>query len=364
LTIVNKILPTPNIITMKTLIKTSVVLLLICFTTFYRSEAKDTGFTREIKKEFPVNPDAKLVLENKYGDIHISNSNKNTVSIKVLISVDAPDLEKAVKVFEKVKIQFSNTADLVEAKTMLDEGLKIKGGFSVDYEVIMPVTMSLEADNKFGNLVAGEIGGKAKISVSYGNLEVSRLSNSDNLIEVKFGDAGINWIKGAVMTLKYSDFEGDYAGSIMLNSEYSKFSASKVIVMDATFSGGDLELTTASVLTCRSKFSDITIGSLDQKIDLINGYGNIEVDEVLPGFNAISITNEYGNVELGFASSTAFRFDVGMRYCNLDYDRGKANVEYSNESDHNQQVRGTFGSNPSALVKITSEFGNVSCNKK
>jgi hypothetical protein len=346
---------------MKTLSAT-IILIAILLTCNYSYGGKDADYTREVKKEFTVNPDAKLVLENKYGDIRITANEENKVSIQVLITANARDLESAVKIFEKVKIQFSNTPDLVEARTQIDEDLHVKGNFSIDYTVSMPVTMSLDADNKFGDLVAGEIGGKAKIKVAYGNLEVTKLANSDNLIEVRFGKSNIDWIKGAVMTLKYSDFEGEYAGSLNLSSSYSNFNSTKVIAMDVTFEGGNLDLGTTSALTCRSKFSDISIGSLDQKLDLTNNYGSFEVNEIPSGFTSLTVTNSYGNIDLGISASATYNLEADMHYCSLEFDQSKANLNYFNDSSHDQQVRGSVGQSPTGTVKVSSDYGNVSLN--
>jgi hypothetical protein len=345
---------------MKTLIKITILPLLALLFSSTGFGMKDAEFTREIKKEFNVNPDAKLVLENKYGDIRISNSTENKVTIVVQITVDARDLESAVKIFEKVKINFSNTPDLVEARTVTEGNLNVRGRFSIDYIVTMPVTMSLEAENKFGDLVAGEIGGKAKITVGYGNLEINKLSNSDNLIEVKFGRSDIDWIKGAVMILKYSQFDGDYAGSLNLNSSYSDFSANQVIALDATFEGGNLDLEATSVLTCRSKFSDISIGKLDQKLDLANNYGSFEVDVIPAGFTSVSVTNSYGNIDLGISSSASYHLEADMHYCNLEYDAENATMNYLNDSGQDQHIKGSVGSNPSGTVKVSSNYGNIS----
>jgi hypothetical protein len=336
------------------------LILLVCK---YGVAAKDAEYTREIKKEFTVNPDARLVLENKYGDIRISATDQNKVSVQVLITVDARDLASAVKIFEKVKIVFNNTSDLVEARTQLENDFKVKGNFSIDYTVSMPVTMSLDADNKFGDVITGEIGGKARIKVGYGNLETTKLSNSDNLIEVRFGKANIDWIKGAVMILKYSEFEGDYAGSLNLNSQYSDFRSNKVIALDATFEGGNLDLGSASAVACRSKFSDMTISTLDQKLDLINNYGSFNVNTIPAGFVSLSVTNSYGNIELGISTVAAYNLEADMHYCNLEYDESKANFSYLNDSSHDQQIRGTIGTNPSGMVKVSSNYGNVDLTK-
>lgn len=343
---------------MKTLIKITILPMLVLLFCSAGFAGKDAEFTREIKKEFTVNPDARLVLENKYGDIRISNSPENKVTIQVQITVDARDLESAVKFFEKIKINFSNTQDLVEARTAMEGNFNVKGHFSIDYTVTMPVTMSLDVDNKFGDMVAGEIGGKARISIGYGNLEINRLSNSDNHIEVKFGQSDIDWIKGAVMVLKYSKFDGDYAGSLNLNSSYSDFSAGKVIALDATFEGGNMDLEATSVLTCRAKFSDISIATLDQKLDLTNNYGSFEIEGIPAGFTSISVTNGYGNIDLGISSSASYNLEADMHYCNLEYDTDNTNMSYLNDSSQDQQLKGSVGPNPTGMVKVTSNYGD------
>ena len=347
---------------MKTILNPVILLLAALLAGTASMAAKSAEYTREIKKEFSVNPDAKLILENKFGDIRILPTDQNRVTIQVMITVDARDLESAVKLFEKVKIRFANTADQVEARTELDEDLRVRGKFSIDYTVSMPVSMSLDAENKFGDLTAGEIGGKSRLKIGYGNLEISKLSNSDNLVEVRFGKARIDRTKGAVMILKYSEFNGDYAGSLNLNSQYSNVSIDDIVVLDATFEGGNLDLGTASVLTCRSKFSDISLGTLDQKLDLNNQYGSFEIEEVKPGFTALTVVNSYGNIELGMAPDASFKLEADMHFCNLGFDKDKASMDYYNESSHDLQARGTIGSGASALVKITSSFGNVDLN--
>ena len=344
---------------MKTRIKPIFILIAVLFAIHGGVAGKTTEFTREIKKDFAVNPGAKLILDNKFGDIRITATDQNKVSVQVLITVDARDLESATKFFEKVNIQFTNTADQVEARTILDEDMRTRGSFSIDYHITMPVSMSLDATNKFGDLIAGEIAGKARLKVGYGNLEVGKLSNSDNLVEVRFGEADFNSVKGAVVTIKYSDMDIEYAGSLNLNSEFSDVTVETGVVMDATFEGGNLEIGTLSVLTCRSKFSDIVIEGLDQKLDLTNKYGSFEIESIPSKFSSLSVVNDYGNIELGISADASYKLDATMHFCNLEFNKGKASFDYLNDSDHDLTARGTVGTNPTATVKVISNFGNV-----
>lgn len=317
-------------------------------------------FTKEIRRSFQVSPDAKLVIDNKYGDVQCINWDQNAVRIVVKITVEAHDLDEANKLFDKMQVDISGSASLVEARTQLSQNLRMNGSFSIDYAVNLPATLSLDLTNKFGDIYADEIGGKAVINLGYGNAEINKLSNSDNLVDVRFGSAHIGSIKGAVMTLKYSNFDGDYAGSLRLNSQYSNFTANKVIALDATYEGGKIEITQSSALTCRSKFSDLRFGTVDSKIDLDISYGSFEAGQIPATFTSIQVSNSFGSVDLGMSADAAYSLEAEMHFCNLDYNEDKLNVSYRDVSSHDQTIRGTIGTNPTATVKLTSNYGNIS----
>lgn len=345
---------------MKTILRKTALLALFIMIAFGLSAARSLEYTREIKKDFQVNPDAKLILENKFGDVQIFNWEKNEISIIVKITVEARSLESATELFEKVKINFSGNATQVEARTQLLDNVNSKGRFQIDYVVNMPASLSVDINNSFGDLIIPEIAGKATIRLGYGNAEINKLSNSDNFVEIKFGNADIDWIKGAVMNLKYSNFEGDYAGSLNLNSSYSNFTANKVIVLETVFEGGKLDLDESSVLNCRSKFSDISLGKLDQKIDLDNQYGSFTIDDIPCTFFSIVVSNNFGNIELGLQDGCDYKLDAEMSFCNLDYDDDRGDFSYREDSGHKESIHGIIGKNPTSSVKVTSNYGNVS----
>lgn len=345
---------------MKTLTKILIILVASVALTgnLYARHADD--FSKVITKEFPVSKDARLIVDNKYGDIQCNNWDKDAISIEVKIRVQARNQDVANAFFDKIKINLSGTTSLVEARTVITENLRMNGSFSIDYTINMPSWINLEVNNKFGDLFVNELTGKAKIDVGYGNVEIRKLSNSDNLVDIKFGNASIDWINGAVMNLKYSNFEGTYAGSLKLNSKYSNFNGSQVIALDMLFEGGKLELESSSLVTCKSKFADISFGKVEQKIDLDNQYGSFTADDINADFTSIAIVNSYGNIDIGIPGGTPFNIDADMHFCNLEYDDSKLTVDYRNDSGHDLVVKGMIGQNPKGSVKVTSNFGNVS----
>lgn len=347
---------------MKTRIRFT-VLVFLCAVLSNAVWAKDE-YTRIIRKEFIVNADAQLVINNSFGKVHCNSWDKNVILIEVQISVMAPDEKSATKVLESINVSITGTASQVEAKsTIPPNGFnRARSSLRIDYTVSMPASVNLDLTNKFGDVFVNELAGKGKISLGYGKLEANKLSNSDNLIDIKFGNANIESLKGAVVNLKYSDFKLGYAGSLRLDSKYSNINADKIISFVFNSEGGKLEMVNSSVLDGTTKFTNINITRLEKKLALEIHYGACDIQEVPADFSDISIRNKYGNVNIGIAEQASYSLDAEMKFCDLDFPEGKAVINQRNISNTSKSYKATVGkeSEASSKIFVRSEFGSVS----
>jgi hypothetical protein len=349
---------------MKTILKLAIFALIFIFLLGIKGAKASEEFKKVIRKEFQVNSDALLTLNNKFGKIQITNWEKNEISIEVTITVNASDQESAGKKFSRFNIDFSSNASAVSAITAIEDSKSSgKGHFSVDYIVQAPATNSLDITNKFGDIFINEVQGKARIDLGYGNLEVRKMDNSDNLVEVKFGKARFNAIKGAVMTLKYSELNIDYAGSLRLNSKFSDLQAGKIIALNMVMEGGKLNMQKSSSIESRTKFTDIEIERLDQSLNLEIQYGKCEIEEIPADFSTIIVKNKFGDISLNISEQARYSLEAGMKFCELDYPESKAKFSYRSVASTEQSLKGIIGGGegtPASKVTITSEFGDVS----
>lgn len=349
---------------MKTYLKIAFFLLLFCLLLGIKGVKAHDEFTKTITKEFTVNPDAQLTINNRFGKVHCTNWEKNVVAIEVRITVTAGSEEGAEKQFKRITIDLNGTPSNVTASTRISEnpGGMGKGEFSIDYQVQFPVTMNADITNKFGDIYLNEIAGKFKVNLGYGNLEANKLNNSDNLLDIKFSKARVNWMKGAVVILKYSDLELDYAGSLRLDSKFSNLEAGKIIALNVNFEGGKLNMDNSSAVESKSKFSDLEIGRIEQSLNLDIQYGNCDVHEMPAGFTSVNIRNKYGNVSVGLDSQAKYFLEADLKFCDLEYPVDKAKFSYRSIRDTEKSYRGLVGGseNPASKVVVKSEFGNVS----
>jgi hypothetical protein len=349
---------------MKTVSKISLVILLATLVIGLKG-SNINEYTRVIKKEFKVNPDAQLTVSNKFGRIHCTNWEKNVVAIEVNVVVEAPNDNSAAKMLEKINVNFSNTSSLVEAATVIDDmNNSGRSKFQVDYTINFPSGMSIDLTNKFGDIYINEVLGKARINLSYGSLDVNKLDNSDNLIDLKFcGSSKVRSIKGAVVNLKYSTMDVDYAGSLRLDSKYSNLNANKIIALNVSFEGGSVDIKNSSSIESRSKFSDIDIDRIEQSLNLDIQYGSCKVRSMGADFTSINIKNKYADVDIHLPESAVYSLDAALKYCELRFPEGNSNLNYRSVTPTSSEFRGLVGSRdakPKASVVVRSDYGSVS----
>lgn len=346
---------------MKTLIKILLCFQMFLFTPFiHKANAKD-DYSKVIRREFTINPTGQLTISNKFGKIQCYNWEKNTVSVEVVITVAASGQKEADRIMERISVDISGTPDQVTAITSITEGKPSNSRFSVDYNVNLPSTVDLDLTNKFGDIYINEAQGKAKLNLSYGNLDLKQLGNSDNLVDLKFGKARIGRIKGAVVLSKYSELDIDYAGSLRLDSKFSDVKARQVIALNVNIEGGDLDLENTSAMESKSKFTDLDIGRIEKSLNLDIQYGDFEVREIPVDFSVITIRNKYAEVNLGISKQAAYSLEADLRFCELSYPSENAKFSYRSTTPTSSNYKGIIGGEREQMGKVTvhSEFGDV-----
>ncbi len=350
---------------MKTIVKIALFMLFFAFLLGMKGVKASDEYTKTIKKEFSINPDAQVTINNKFGKIQCLNWDKNVVSIEVQITVTASSEEAAERQFKGITIDMNGTPELVNAVTNISDlkGKPRKSYFSIDYTVNLPSTVSVDLTNKFGDIYLNEISGKGKINLGYGSLDVKKLGNSDNLLDIRFSKARVNWIKGAVVVLKYSEMDVDYAGSLRLDSKFSDLDANKIIALNVNFEGGKLKMENSSAVDSRSRFSDLKISRLEQSLNLDIQYGSCDIREMPASFTSINIRNKYANVEVGLPKDAKYALDAELKFCELDFPDDIAKFSFRSVENTGKKYRGVVGTTeetPPGRIVVRSEFGNVS----
>jgi hypothetical protein len=346
---------------MKTKITTTVALLLLMLLASQSLRAGGDQYSRTVKREYNVNPDAQLVVDNRFGKIHCNNWDKNVISLEVTITVDASDEASASKIMDRVTFTLSGTADRVEARTMISEGgMKKNSNMTIDYTINMPASVNIDLTNRFGDIFVNEVNGKSRLVLSYGNIDVNKLSSDDNMVDIKFGNGNIKSINRAVVILKYSELEVGYAGNMRLDSKFSNLDASKIVAMNVNFEGGKLNTDNISTLDTKSKFSDLNIARLEKSLNLDIQYGNCDIEQMPADFTSINIVNRYADVNVGLPDNANYSLDADLKFCELDFPENRAHFTEKISDPTSKSYKAVIGKQSNSRVTVKSDYGNVS----
>jgi len=331
---------------------------LLILSTMFVSAAR-VEYTKNIRKAWAKNTVTALRVTNKFGEIKINDTGGDSVTIKVVITVENSSAGKAKDLMEKIQIEFQKTGGLAKADTRIDEDFKSKQSFTIDYLINIPKDRDLDINNRYGNVIVNELEAKGTFNISYGNLTAGKLispSGSPVNIEINYGIADIELINDANMVFKYSKLTAGEVGQLALDAKYSTVNLHKIknLTLDSKYDG--INIDEVDNLKSVSKYTHYKIGLLTRSFDLDTGYGSVRINKVDSKFNNIRIESSYGGINIGL-NDLNYKLKVDCSYCDVDFptDRFKGNKTKDNQ---NLSIQGNVGTG-GASVSINSRYGGV-----
>ena len=355
-------------------LKFKLIVLLSFLTFFYGSGLAQNKLSKELKKEFAVNENSQLVLDNRYGSITVKDWDKNLVSIEVLITVENSRKETAERYLEYIDIEFSKEEDVIKAKTLIDERYGRSGTrsivinsdnkLSVDYTVNMPKNLKANISQRYGDVFINELTGEVSMDIRYGNLTINKLTRGNDkplafvsLAYSKGFIAEANWLN---VDMKYSEIKVDRSQAIVVVSKYSKLYADNSSSVVANSRYDRYNLGDLNNLVINGAYTNIDVNSVSNRLEVETRYGGVKVARIPANFNKISIKTNYANVNLGIAAAASYILDGNVAYGNINY---PSNNKVSKISGNREtKVNGLIGTNErtGSEVSINARYGNVS----
>lgn len=352
--------------------KERAVAALIAFVVTLGLMAQNSTSGKEIKKEFAVNPNTRLELSNKYGNVDIVNTNEQKLTIQVNIKVNVRDKDKAESLIKSVQINISQEGDLIKAVTELDDNFSKffrgfntgDGGLEINYTVTMPKTIPVNLSNKYGNVFVNELTSTSTLDIKYGKLTANKIMHEGTepltKIYMAYSDGTIQETRWIELDIKYSKITIVNSKALAVMSKYSKVFVTNgsSIVSESKYDTYDVGKLNNFITT--AAYGHIVIKELSGKLQLETKYSDVIVDKIMTGFESIKISNSYGTYKLGIDPAASYKINGYSKYCNIIYPENNARVNRFNENNE-FKVNGTVGSNsnPTAEVNVTSSYGNI-----
>lgn len=367
----------------KLLYKSSFLLaMLFMASTVFADSSPKREFSKSINKQFNMSSTGTVDLSNKYGQINIKTWDQNTVRISVKIIVNAREESDAQVEFDRISIGFSNSSNRVSAVTAIESKRSswwsTSSGcddFTIDYEVFMPASASIEVDAKYCNLYVAAISGSARMNVKYGNIKIDGLGE-DSQVELHYGNGHIGRVRDLDIDLAYgnldigesSDINIDVrygnltveeAGDVICESRYSNFKLGEIREFRNDGRYDNIEIRSVEELVCDTHYSGIKVDRLIRRMNLDMTYGSARVEEIVAGFDEINISGSYTDFKLNLAPNVTCNIDIKGIHSDLRLPSNRINKTFDAKEGNSHEVRATLNGNGSALLKANLSYGGM-----
>lgn len=335
------------------------VLLIAIFSVTVSANEK---FTSILKKDFDIDRNATVRINNSFGDVQCYIWDDTKVEIEVIITVWAKNESEADKIFDNISVDISGNRSLVEELTKIKKIKSKNAKFSINVNVYLPASVYLDFTNQFGNSFLGAMKGRTDITQRFGTLQVEELQSDENKVLVQHGKFMADFINEAEITIQHSEASIEKTNFLNLKLDFTNLEIEKAGKINLTSNFGKLEIEDINILEAESNGTVIKIDYLTDIFQINSNLGEIFIDEVGRNFSEIDIDGQHTSIELGLNEESNFSFEARTQYAGMHY---PSFLKLSKEkiSFNNYRYSGKNGSgNSTSLVKIKTNFGTIEIN--
>jgi len=327
---------------------------------------------KKINKEFTVNADATLEVDNSYGNLDIVTWSENRIVIEVTITTNGNDLEKVQKKLDQITVDFNGSSNLVSAKTRFNKNKSRSWwnwgsnnvNMKINYVIKMPITNHVDLSNDYGSINLDKLEGRASINCDYGKITTKELMADNNIINFDYtNNSYFEYIKSGKINADYSGFTVGKTNDLDINADYSKSKVEMAEDVNYNCDYGSLIIDKVNSVSGNGDYLTTRIGDVYKNINIKADYGSLKIDNMTENAGDVTIESDYMKITIGYASGYNFNFDLSLDYASL---RDKDGLEFSKQNikSSSKYYAGYHGkSNSGNHIKINSDYGSVSLNK-
>ena len=333
--------------------------------------------TKIVEKLFPVSSDVVLLVDNKYGEIHVDTWDQNSVKLEVSIVVNGETESKVLERLEDINIDIeNNTPEELRIKTIIDaekwenlyshlsDYISCTDKNRINYKLKIPKTAKLNLINEFGDIYLDDMTGNVNVNLKYGSIIGGRFLGEKNVFQVKYGNAELTEIVDGSIDVKYSKIEIEKSRTLNIVTKYSDVELDEIDELDIMGSYGALEINSIISLKGEIKYMNLDINELLNDIDLdVNYVPEFDIDYIPAKFELVEIDAKYSSLNIGFDLNSHFRLNAETKYGNIRIAKPFAQNVEQNDRGKTKLLKAIVGDGNVGIVDLEVSYGKISIDK-
>jgi len=285
----------------------------------------DNELVKNIRESFSLEEGTYVELTNQYGDVEVSDWEKDSVAfeIEIIVRSDRGNLDLQ-EIMDRIEISFRSNSSYVLADTEwsddvnffrkgvqnIKQGIGGGGNIEVNYKVYLPINTELVVNNKFGNVFFGDYHGPLSVNVDYGDLRGRNLSKVKK-IGIKYGKLKINEMdKGSLDLSAVKSANIISANDIMISSGSSEIEIDQVNILNLDSKHDDIRIESAREIYGNMSLTDLKVFLIKDGSRIQSKFGSVYFKEIEPDVAKIEISGDRTDIFMNFSPSFDGLFDI------------------------------------------------------
>ncbi len=354
--------------------------LLIAFTALlafaFSLHAQDFERSQTFSRSFALHDNTEVNINNKYGNVHIHIWEKDSVRFEVEVTVRSSRQARVDRAFDDIDVRFTSSPAYVIANTVFARSGSILselsdlgrtvfntgGSTQINYTVWMPAKARLKVDNRFGNIFTTDHSGDVDFMLSNGSLQAGELSGKSKLI-VEFGNANIRHASDTRIELNYSELDLSYASRLNLQARSSNINIREVGHLQLHSRRDRIRVDEAGSVVGEVSFSRTNINRLKHNITLNGNYGSLQLSDIGSGIEYMQLNASYTSLQLYLHAASSATVEINYNKKTRLNLPGEMELIENTELEAGGEagiVRGQFGDGRQSTIRLSLTGGELS----
>jgi len=300
-----------------------------------------TGNNFPFTEQHMVNaaPDSTIEIANRYGDVEVVPGDDDRITVDVRKTVRGRDQAEAEKLSSG--FEYSITHDGPSYRI----GANFDNRFKASLTVHVPHRSIVSIDNRSGKVSVRGLTGTQEIANRFGDVEVRGITGKVK-VQNQNGDVNVS----------------DVSDSVVISNSFAPVTVSN-IRGELKISGRNCSVSIEHVeknVDVESAYQNIDIRDPRGTVNVKNRNGEIVIRLLQKPMRDVSISSEYGDVNVDIPGGSAFSADVHSRYGEVHSDFTELRMTTEN-SDHS--LTGQVGSG-GPVIRVDGRNGEIRFRKR
>ncbi|WP_462318811.1 hypothetical protein [Marinilabilia sp.] len=262
------------------------------------------------KKENFIYPGSQfrgIEVNNQHGNIHVSASTGDTIEVNIVIIVKENNEELASEILEKINIRSAHKGQSLYLRTDFGDNFQPNNPFSIEYDIRIPSSKTLDLKNRFGDINIHSITGNQNINMEYGELIQKGISTIDSInLDLSFVDAELTRINYAQLQFHNVNAEIKNIHKGDVSGKYCQINLSDADELNIKSGTSRFKIGNVRNLSLDGEFCFTSIGHLSETGDLKISNGLLIISSIASTLRELSVFNNNAPINLSLPKNLSY----------------------------------------------------------